>query len=171
LGQEKVAEGDGIFILGVKPGGEHTHNISIVGNTISSVKSASIEVGDGSQKITVTGNRIELRGAPGGSSASTGIALRSAQNVHVSNNIVSGDPTEHEQVGLRAWSPSTDHGGALSEVTMESNTVSDIAGNGIQLDSGNAIHLVKNTVRHSAKNNIYVSTKAIGVTQQGNVLE
>jgi hypothetical protein len=167
----KVAEGDGILVLGAEPGGEHTLNVNIAGNTITGVKGASIEVGDGSRSVTVTGNRIELRGAPGGSSGSTGIAVRSAQNVRVSGNKVAGDATEHEQVGLLAWSPGTDQGGTLSELTMENNTVSDIAGYGIRVDSGKAIHLVKNKVIHSVKNNIYVTTKATEVTQQGNVLE
>ena len=167
----KVAKGDGIFVLGAKTGGEHTLEVSIVGNTITGVKGASIEVGDGSQKVTVKGNRIELRGAPGGSSSSMGIAVRSAQNVQVSDNVVSGDTMEHEQVGLLAWSPATDKGGTLSQVTMENNTVSDIAGYGIQVDSGNTIQLIKNTVRHSGKSNIYVAAKATGVTQEGNKLE
>lgn len=166
-----VAKGDGIFVLGAKTGGEHTLDVSIVGNTITGVKGASIEVGDGSQRVTVKGNRIVLRGAPGGNSSSMGIAVRSAQNVQVSDNVVSGDTEGHEQVGLLAWSPATDKGGVLSQVTMENNTVSDIAGYGIQVDSGNMIQLVKNTVRHSGKSNIYVATKATGVTQEGNKLE
>jgi hypothetical protein len=167
----KVEEGDGIVVLGGMSGGEHSLNVNIVGNTIAGVKGASIQAGDGSQKITVTGNRIELRGAPGGSSGSVGIAVRSAQDVQVSNNTISGDTAEHEQVGLLAWSPAKDKGGTLSQVTMEDNTVSDVAGNGIQVEAGNAVRLIKNTIRHSAKNNIYVAANATGVTQQGNKLE
>ncbi len=167
----KVAGAGGILVLGATPGSGHTLNISIAGNTITGIQGASIEVGDGAQKVTVTGNKIELRGAPGGSSGSTGIAVRSAQNVRVSDNTVSGDTTEHEQTGIRAWSPATDHGGTLSEVTMENNSVSDIGGYGIKVDSGKVVHIVKNTVRRSTKSNIYVAPKATGVTQQGNVLE
>jgi hypothetical protein len=166
----KVAEGDGILVLGGMSGGQHTLNVEVVGNTVTAVKGASIQVGDGSQKVMVTGNRIELRGAPGGSSGSVGIAIRSAQEVQVANNTISGDTAEHEQIGLRAWSPAKDKSGALSQVAIENNTVSDVAGNGIQVESG-GVRLIKNTIRRSAKKNIYVAENLTDVTQQGNKME
>jgi hypothetical protein len=166
----KVAEGDGIFVLGGMSGGQHTLNVDVVGNVITAVKGTSIQVSDGSQKVMVTGNRIELRGAPGGSSGSVGIAIRSAQEVQVANNTISGDTAEHEQIGLRAWSSAKDKGGALSEVAIENNTVSEVAGNGIQVESG-GVRLIKNTIRHSAKKNIYVAENVTDVTQQGNKME
>jgi len=166
----KVAEGDGILVLGGMSGGLHTLNVDLVGNTVTAVKGASIQVGDGSQKVMVTGNRIELRGAPGGSSGSVGIAVRSAQEVQVANNTIAGDTAEHEQIGLRAWSPAKDKGGVLSQVAIENNTVSDVAGNGIQVESG-GVRLIKNTIRRSAKKNIYVAENVTDVTQQGNKME
>jgi Right handed beta helix region len=166
----KAAEGDGILVVGGMSGGLHTLNVDVVGNTVTAVKGASIHVGDGSQKVMVTGNRIELRGAPGGSSGSVGIVIRSAQEVQVANNTISGDTAEHEQVGLRAWSPAKDKGGALSQVAIENNTVSDVAGNGIQVESG-GVRLIKNTIRRSAKKNIYVAENVTDVTQQGNKME
>lgn len=114
-----VAKADGIFVLGATPDGEHSHDIIIAGNTISSVKDTSIEVGDGSQKVTVTGNKITLSQAPGGSSGSAGISVRSAQDVRVAGNTVIGDLGEHGQVGLFVWSPAKDQGGTLFEVTLE----------------------------------------------------
>jgi len=167
----KIAEGDGILVLGGSSGSQHTFNVNIAGNTVTAVKGSSIQVGDGAQKIAVTGNRIELRGAPGGSSGSIGVAVRSAQDVQVANNTITGDTTEHEQVGLRAWSAATDKGGMLSQVTVENNTVSDVAGNGIQVESGSGVRLIKNTVRRSAKKNIYVAENLTDVTQQGNKME
>ena len=162
---------NGIFVLGATPSGDHTHDINIAGNTISAVKDTSIEVGDGSQKVTVTANKITLSQAPGGSSGSTGISARSARDVRIAGNTVIGDPTEHEQVGLLVWSPAKDQGGPLSGVTLENNTVFTVGGYGIKVHSGNAIYLIKNTVRHSALENIHVTEKATGVTQQGNTLE
>jgi hypothetical protein len=162
---------NGIFVLGATPNGDHTHDISITGNTIGAVKDTSIEVGDGSRKVTVTANKITLSQAPGGSSGSTGISARSAQDVRIAGNTVIGDPAEHEQVGLLVWSPAKDQGGPLSGITLENNTVFTVGGDGIKVHSGNAIRLLKNTVRHSAQENIHVTEKATGVTQQGNTLE
>lgn len=167
----KVAKADGILVFGAVPGGgAHTHDVNILENTLTGVKGISIEVGDGSQKITVSGNKIELKGAPGGSSGATGIAVRSSKNVRVANNVVSGDMAEHDQLGMRAWSPVGDRGGPLLDVTMSENDVSDIAGYGILVDSGSAVHLVKNKVRNTAKDNIRIDPKATGVTQEGNNL-
>jgi hypothetical protein len=165
----QVAKGGGIFVVGSGPELEHTNNVKILSNTISGVRGASIEVGEGAQEITVTGNHVELKGAPGGSSGSTGIAVRSARNVQVTDNVVSGDPTEHDQVGLLAWVASKR--APLVNVTMENNTVSDIAGYGILVESGDAIHLLRNTVRRSAKGDIQVAAAASSVTQEGNNLE
>jgi hypothetical protein len=166
----KVGE-NGIFALGATPTGQHTHNVIITGNTISGVKDTSIEVGDGAREVTVTTNKITLSQAPGGSSGSTGISARSAQEVHIAGNTVIGDPEEHDQVGLLVWSPAKDQGGPLSEVTLENNTVFTVGGYGIKVHSGDAIHLIRNTVRHSAQENIHITEKATGVTQQGNTLE
>jgi len=166
-----VAKADGIFVLGATAAGEHTHDIIIAGNTMNGVKDTSIEVGDGSQKVTVTDNKITLSHAPDGSSGSTGISVRSAQDVRVAGNTVIGDLGEQGQVGLLVWSPAKDQGGPLSEVTLEDNTVFTIGGDGIKVHTGNAIHIIRNTVRHSAQNNILVTQKATGVTKQGNVLE
>ncbi|HET9364194.1 MAG TPA: right-handed parallel beta-helix repeat-containing protein, partial [Candidatus Angelobacter sp.] len=166
-----VAKADGIFVLGATPDGEHSHDITIAGNTMTGVKDTSIEVGDGSQKVTVTGNKITLSQAPDGSSGSTGISVRSAQDVRVAGNTVIGDLGEHGQVGLLVWSPAKDQGGPLSEVTLEDNTVFTIGGDGIKVHTGNAIHIIRNTVRHSAQNNILITEKATEVTKQGNVLE
>ena len=162
---------DGIFVLGATKGGDHTHDIVITGNTISAVKDTSIEVGDGARKVSVTGNKITLSQAPGGSSGSTGISARSAQDVQIAGNTVIGDPAEHDQVGLLVWSPAKDLGGPLSDVTLETNTVFTIGGYGIKVHSGNGIHLVRNTVRHSSQENVQITQKATGVTQQGNTLE
>jgi hypothetical protein len=161
---------DGIFVLGASAG-QHTHDISITGNTISAVKDTSIEIGDGSQKVTVTANKITLSQAPGGSSGSTGISARSAQDVRIAGNTVIGDPAEHDQVGLLVWSPAKDQGGPLSDVTLENNTVFTVGGYGIKVHSGNAIHLIRNTVRHSAQENVHITEKATGVTQEHNTLE
>ncbi|HEY7404738.1 MAG TPA: right-handed parallel beta-helix repeat-containing protein [Candidatus Angelobacter sp.] len=166
-----VAKANGIFVLGGTSAGEHTHDITISGNTISGVKDTSIEVGDGSQKVIVTTNKITLSQAPAGSSGSTGISARSARNVRIAGNTVIGDPGEHEQVGLLVWSPAKDQGGPLSEVTLENNTVFTIGGYGVKVHSGSGIHLVRNTVRHCAQENIYITEKATGVTQQGNTVE
>ncbi|HEY7402232.1 MAG TPA: right-handed parallel beta-helix repeat-containing protein [Candidatus Angelobacter sp.] len=165
----QVAKGGGIFVVGSGPELEHTHGVKVNANTISGVRGASIEVGEGAQDVTVTGNHVELKGAPGGSSSSTGIAVRSAKNVQVTDNVISGDPAEHEQVGLLAWA-TTKHA-PLANVTMENNTVSDIAGYGILVESGDAIHLLRNTVRRCAKSEIQVAREATGVTQVDNNLE
>ena len=165
----QVAKGGGIFVVGSGPELEHTHSVKIASNTIASVKGASIEVGEGAQDVAVTGNHVELKGAQGVSSGSTGIAVRSAKNIQVSDNVISGDPTEHEQVGLLAWV--ANKRAPLANVTMENNTVSDIAGYGILVESGDAIHLVRNTVRRSAKSDIQIAAQASGVTQEGNNLE
>jgi hypothetical protein len=167
----KVAKANGIFVLGGTADGEHTHDITITGNTISAVKDTSIEVGDGSQRVTVTANKITLSQAPEGSSGSTGISARSAQDVRIAGNTVIGDPEEHEQVGLLVWSPAKDRGGPLSEVTLENNTVFTVGGYGVKVHSGSAIHLIRNTVRHSAQENINITEKATGVTQHGNTVE
>ena len=97
--------------------------------------------------------------------------MRSAQKVHVSRNIITGDASEHDQVGLLVSSPPADQGGPLSEVKLENNTISEIAGFGIQVHSGNAVHLAGNTVRGSAKENIHVAPEVTGLTQQGNKME
>jgi hypothetical protein len=165
----QVAKGGGIFVVGSGPELEHTHSVKVLSNTIAGVRGASIEVGGGAQEVTVTGNHVELKGAPGGSSGSTGIAVRSAKHVQVADNVISGDATEHEQVGLLAWA--ADKGTPLADVTMENNTISDIAGYGILVESGDAIHLLRNTVRRSAKNDIQIAAEARGVTQEGNNLE
>jgi parallel beta helix pectate lyase-like protein len=165
-----IAKANGILVFGASPGGEHTHDVNIVENSVAGVKGISIEIGDGSQKVTVAGNKIELKGAPGGSSGATGIVVRSARNVKVTNNVISGDAAEHDQLGMRAWSPVADKGGPLLDVTMSENDVSDIAGFGILVDSGSAVHLVRNKVRRSAKDNIRIDPKATGVTQAENDL-
>jgi hypothetical protein len=167
----KVAKANGIFVLGATADGGHTHDIIISGNTISAVKDTSIEVGDGSQKVTVMTNKIMLSQAPAGSSGSTGISARSAQNVRIAGNTVIGDPGEHEQVGLLVWSPAKDRGGPLLEITLENNTVFTVGGYGVKVHSGSGIHLIRNTVRHSAQENINITEKATGVTQQGNTVE
>jgi len=165
----KVARANGIMVFGAAKGG-HTHDVNIVENTLTGVKGIAIGVGDGAQKVTVAGNRIELKGAPGGSSGATGIAIRSSKDVHIVKNVVSGDMAEHDQMGMRAWSPVGDRGGPLVDVTISENDVSDIAGYGILVDSGSGVHLVKNKVRNTAKDSIRIDPKATGVTQEGNNL-
>jgi hypothetical protein len=84
---------------------------------------------------------------------------------------VTGDPKEKQQVGLLVWSPATDKGGPLMDVTLQGNTVTDVAGEGIKLHTGDSIKLVRNTVRHSAVKNLEITNKATKVTQDGNVLQ
>jgi len=84
---------------------------------------------------------------------------------------IAGDATEHEQVGLLVWSPDTDKGGALNDVTLEKNSVSTVGGFGIKVHSGHGIHLIGNAIRRSTQSNITVTQKATGVTQQDNTIE
>jgi hypothetical protein len=166
----RQVKADGIFVLGATASA-NSHDITIQGNTISGVHDTSIEIGDGARTVRVANNTVVLKGAPGGSAGSTGISARSSQNVQIVSNTVTGDPAQKQQVGLLVWSPATDKGGPLKDVTLETNTLTDVAGEGIKIHSGDSIKMVRNTVRHSAVKGLEITTKATHVTQDGNVLE
>jgi Right handed beta helix region len=112
---------DGIFTVGSK-NGLHTNHITISNNVLHCVGDTSIEIGDGVQFATASGNQV----SPCIPNA-TGITVRSAQHVTLENNTSSPSAAGANMIGIFIWNNQGDSQ-PFQDVTVTQNTVTGYAG-------------------------------------------
>lgn len=112
---------DGIFAIGSK-NGQHTNHITISNNVLHCVSDTSIEIGDGVQFATASGNQVSPCIA-----GTTGITVRSAQHVVVENNTSSPSAAAENMIGIFIWNNQGDSQ-PFQDVTVNQNTVTGYAG-------------------------------------------
>lgn len=115
------AHADGIFAIGSK-NGQHTNHITISNNVLQCVSDTSIEIGDGVQFATASGNQVSPCIA-----GTTGITVRSAQHVVVENNTSSPSAAAENMIGIFIWNNRGDSQ-PFQDVTVNQNTVTGYAG-------------------------------------------
>lgn len=109
---------NGIFILGAASVGTcGTGQGDITNNIINGATDTGIEVGQGTCQITVTGNSVGL----GALNGTTGIAVRSAQEIAVSNNQVHGNGTNTTQFCYFFWNNAGNDDLRFQTVTASNN--------------------------------------------------
>lgn len=119
---------NGIFTLGASSVGVcGTGPGEIIGNTINGATDTAIEVGQGSCQIAVANNTITL----GSVNGTTGIGVRSAQEVAVTGNIVHGTSTNTSQVCLLPWNNAGNDDLQFKNVTFENNSAKGCNGNAV----------------------------------------
>ena len=112
---------DGIFAIGSK-NGQPTNHITISNNVLHCVSDTSIEIGDGVQFASATGNQVSPCIA-----GTTGITVRSAQHVVVENNTSSPSAAAANMIGIFIWNNQGDSQ-PFQDVTVNQNTVTGYAG-------------------------------------------
>jgi hypothetical protein len=115
------AHADGIFVIGSK-NGQPTNHITISNNVLHCVSDTSIEIGNGVQFATASGNQV----APCIANT-TGITVRSAQHVVVENNTSSPTAAGANMIGIFIWNNKGDSQ-PFQDVTVSQNTVTGYAG-------------------------------------------
>lgn len=116
-----VHAGDGIFVIGSK-NGQPTNNITISNNILRCILDTAIEIGDGVQIATASGNQVTPCAA-----GSTGISVRSAQHVTVQNNTGSPGPAAGNMIGIFIWNNQGDSQ-PFQDVTVNQNTMNGFDG-------------------------------------------
>jgi len=164
-----VQVANGIFVTGSK-NGQPTNHITITNNALQCVRDTSIEIGDGSQFVTVSENRVAPCVA-----GSTGIIVRSAQHVRVENNTASPMAAAENMIGIFVWNKLGDSE-PFQDVTINQNTVTGFAGitsSGISWssDAPNSSDLfVTNNTSTGNLHNFYARTNnIINLVFSGNV--
>jgi hypothetical protein len=155
-----VHAANGVFVVGIK-NGQPTSHITINNNVIHCVHDTSIEIGDGTQFITASGNQVTpcLAG-------STGIIVRSAQHIVVENNTVSPAPAATNQIGIFVWNNRGDSQPFI-DVTVNHNTTTGFAGltsSGISWSSfvaGSRDLFITNNTSSGNTNNFFARTNNI----------
>ncbi len=116
-----VHAANGVFVVGAR-NGQPTSHITINNNVLHCVRDTSIEIGDGTQFITASGNQITpcLAG-------STGIIVRSAQHIVVENNTSSPATPAANMIGIFVWNNRGDSQ-PFMDVTVNHNTTTGFVG-------------------------------------------
>jgi hypothetical protein len=154
------ARGNGVFVLGVK-NGQPTSHVTINNNVIRCVHDTSIEIGDGAQFVSASGNQITPCEA-----GTTGIGVRSAQHIVVEDNTGSPSPPAANMIGIFVWNNKGDSQ-PFADVTINHNTMSGFSGltsSGISWSSfaANSSNLsITNNTATGNTNNFFARTNNI----------
>lgn len=116
-----VNAGDGIFVIGSK-NGQSTNHITISNNVLQCIRDTGIEIGEGVQFATASGNQVApcITGA-------TGISVRSAQHIVVENNTGSPMTAAPNMIGIFIWNNKGDPQ-PFQDITVNQNTMNGFAG-------------------------------------------
>jgi len=151
---------NGVFVIGSK-NGVPTNNITINNNVIKCARDTSIEIGDGAQSVSASGNQITTCAA-----GSTGVIVRSAKHITVENNSVSPSPAATNMIGIFIWNKQGDSE-PFQDVTIDHNTVTGFNGltsSGISWSSfvANSSNLsITNNTATGNTNNFFARTNNI----------
>ncbi|HET9283926.1 MAG TPA: right-handed parallel beta-helix repeat-containing protein [Candidatus Angelobacter sp.] len=155
-----VHAANGVFVIGSK-NGQPTSHITINNNVLRCVRDTSIEIGDGAQFVTASGNQITPC-----VTGSTGIIVRSAQHITVENNTSSPAAVAANMLGIFVWNKGGDSE-PFDDVTINQNTITGYAGTssaGISWSSfaPNSSNLsITNNIATGNTNNFFARTNNI----------
>lgn len=152
---------DGIFVIGSLISGQFgTGNGVIADNVIDDIGDTSIEVGQATQDVAVTGNQVSIPNTTG----TTGIMVRSAKDITVTGNEVVGAGASSQDCFF-VWNGSPDATSA-SNIDIAGNIARGCGAYGFYTNSGDDILLSSNKAQGNGTN--YDLGAATNVREFGN---